>query len=56
MKKTYIKPSVKAVSLFAEGEILANSIKVDPSESTDKAFAGKGGWNADDWSGTDEEE
>ena len=56
MKKTYIKPSALAVTLFAESSILSGSfteaITIDSDDTTTSVFSDqRGGWNSADWSG-----
>lgn len=60
MKKTYIQPQSDAVRLFAEDSLLTGSntsLKVVDNETIDAGdarSAGMGGWNAADWSNTED--
>ncbi len=47
--KKYIKPTAETMDFCAEGNILANSIDVDPNKTADIMFSGKKDFSKSIW-------
>lgn len=56
MKKEYVSPTSRAMSIGGEAIMLSTSVPETSGQETDTYFSpSKGGWNSDDWSGGEEE-